>query len=249
MGQCCSTFLNLVRYSSISKAEAANLNEGFEFPTALDSQSEDEEALDNVKNNPLSFSNDMSQPTIQIQSDVSTTSCDSSNIVSGHGLAIADLALEQDYSYWEWHVIKKRLQDLDKDSTDECKIGISTTRNQKFYEILQGDGNASSLILATKLMTSMGGLVDGDVVGVCTDLKSFPKSIQIYLNGKKIDEFDLKRYRGTVYPAIWLPPPHETFTFKLCNLEKEFKHYDSSIIGKKFLPLFNDKSEKGDGFV
>uniref|UniRef100_A0A7S2R1B1 B30.2/SPRY domain-containing protein n=1 Tax=Eucampia antarctica TaxID=49252 RepID=A0A7S2R1B1_9STRA len=253
-----------------------NNNKGYEFSsTALTSSSsyvEDDEnnnlessivVVVDDNNYPIPFSEEMSQSTVQIQNDMSGGSCDDddvSNIVSGHGLAIAEVAVDQDYSYWEWHIIKKCGPDSTSNNdivsiaaAAECKIGLSIARNQKFYEILKGDGNATSLVLATKLMRSFGSLLNGDTVGVYVDLKSQPKSIQLYRNGVKVDDFDLKRFRGKVYPAIWLPPPDETYTIKLINREREFKHYDKTSMNNKnsanFSPLHNEHSKGGDWVV
>ena len=53
--------------------------------------------------------------------------------VSGHGLALAGVVLEQDAAYWEVHV------DIPEEGgrIDEAMFGVATKKDRKFYSALQ----------------------------------------------------------------------------------------------------------------
>jgi hypothetical protein len=57
--------------------------------------------------------------------------------VSGSGLALAGVSIEQDAAYWEWHM------QVPEGSTNEVMFGIATRKNAAFYKSLDeqdGDG-------------------------------------------------------------------------------------------------------------
>jgi len=71
----------------------------------------------------------MSAPTIEIEDDVK---------ISGNGLALAGVNIEQDSAYWEWHI--DTIGGCGK--AEDTKFGIATKKDQKFYRNLeeQDDG-------------------------------------------------------------------------------------------------------------
>jgi len=64
---------------------------------------------------------------------------------------------------------------------------------------------ASSLKIAMKMMRPISTST-GDVIGIAIDLLSEDdKYIRLYLNGNLREQFDLKSFRGSLFPSIWLP--------------------------------------------
>ncbi len=50
--------------------------------------------------------------------------------VSGNGLALAGVAIEQDAAYWEWHI------ELPADAqSTELLVGVATKKDRKFYDL------------------------------------------------------------------------------------------------------------------
>ena len=77
----------------------------------------------------LSISRAMSAPTIEL---------DGPCVVSGSGLALAGVNIEQDAAYWEWHVIQ-----VPEGKSSEVMFGVATRKNAAFYKSLDeesGDG-------------------------------------------------------------------------------------------------------------
>ena len=64
----------------------------------------------------------MSAPTIRVSSG---------GDISGYGLALSGIALEQDRAYWEWHI---RLPH--KVHVDTLLFGVTTKKTSKFYKEL-----------------------------------------------------------------------------------------------------------------
>lgn len=68
--------------------------------------------------------------------------------ISGHGLALASVSIEQDAAYWEYHINNDR-HDEDEDDNDnedtskidyeEIRFGVCTAKNQSFYKALNAD--------------------------------------------------------------------------------------------------------------
>jgi hypothetical protein len=135
---------------------------------------------------------EMSAPSIE-------SSIDSSDEVKGHGLALADVTVEQDRAYWEWRI---RMSE-ETASTSYPMFGVSNKRNAKFYEILAGS-TIPSHKHGTKFMCDVSNLNDGDVIGVIVKQSEIPM-IQLTLNGVLQQELSINRFKGTVYPAIFLP--------------------------------------------
>lgn len=171
----------------------------------------------------------MSAPTIQIQGYK----------VSGSGLALARIPVEQDAAYWEWHVHLPGLprpppsddddeedefhdvrmnsgessdNDDEEDDPNALKFGVATRKDRNFYkslESVQEEGDeASSRDDGTFLMRPIPNLRHGDVVGVAVQQSDLPM-IQMLLNGEPLAECTINRFRGTVFPAVYIPPGAE----------------------------------------
>ena len=142
MGHCLSSLYHSLRYYSLTPT-----TDDSEEPQRIDSSrtlaalTPGNQSMESVRNNSIRISEDMSQPSIRILDDDDNKT---PNTVSGHGLAISSTAIEQDFSYWEWHITDKSTSD---DNAEECKIGLSTARNSKFYDILKGDGSKEIMIV------------------------------------------------------------------------------------------------------
>ncbi|KAL7540207.1 hypothetical protein ACHAXR_012870 [Thalassiosira sp. AJA248-18] len=168
----------------------------------------------------------MSAPTIQIQGFK----------VSGSGLALTKIPVEQDAAYWEWHVNlpglprppredndedADELQDVqmngDGDNSDESdeddpyalKFGVATRKDRNFYQSLEHveeeNDEASSRDDGTFLMRSIPDIRHGDVIGVAVQQSDLPM-IQMLLNGEPLMECTINRFRGMVFPAVYIPP-------------------------------------------
>lgn len=176
MGGCCSYLKHLISGSDIEMSD--------------NSRTEDlmGESMPQVH----SIDIEMSAPSIQ-------TSIDSSDEVSGHGLALADVTVEQDRAYWEWRV---RMHG-ETASSSYPMFGVSNKRNAKFYQIL-AESTVPPQNHGTKFMCAVPNLTDGDVVGVVVRQSEIPM-IQMCLNGVVQSELVVTRFRGTVYPSIFLP--------------------------------------------
>ena len=75
----------------------------------------------------------MSNPNIRLSK---TDEKEYENIVSGFGLALASISIEQDAAYWEWHI-----EDNSSLTTknDGIKFGVSTSKNRQFYLNKEGE--------------------------------------------------------------------------------------------------------------
>jgi hypothetical protein len=82
-------------------------------------------------------------------------------------------------------------------------FGVSNKRNAKFYEILAGS-TLPAQKHGTKFMVAFPNLSDGDVVGVVVKQSEIPM-IQLCLNGVVQNELVVLRFKGAVYPSIFLP--------------------------------------------
>lgn len=168
---------------------------------------------------PIYIDANMSSPTIKIggfgggdEEEGLMEGRDRKKVVSGHGLALVDTCVGQDGAYWEWHVGESDHSGGSGKGKDHnnVMVGVSTKRTQDFYRILaESDGAASSLKLATKLMRTVISN-PGDTIGVAIDLSSATPFVKLLLNGELKEEFVLGRFRGSVFPSIWLPKPDGT---------------------------------------
>ncbi|KAL3792271.1 hypothetical protein ACHAW5_001097 [Stephanodiscus triporus] len=144
----------------------------------------------------------MSAPSITVTGDIM-------NEVCGNGLALADVPVEQDRAYWEWRV--KMVNPGSSGACSTLMFGVSNKRNPKFYEIL-AESSVPASKHGTKFMCSVSNVKDGDVVGVLVQQSEIPM-IQLYLNGEVQDGGEISKFRGTVFPSVYLPPGSATATF------------------------------------
>ena len=140
----------------------------------------------------------------------------------------------KDAAYWEWHVnlpgLPRHPDDDNNENEDEfddiqmngenssdgenddpyaLKFGVATRKDRKFYQSLEhveeeGD-EASDRDDGTFLMRPIPNLRHGDVIGVAVQQSDLPM-IQMLLNGEPLMECTINRFRGTVYPAVYIPP-------------------------------------------
>lgn len=145
----------------------------------------------------LAISKKMTSPKVQI----------SGSKVSGSGLALVGIPVEQDAAYWEWHI-----DDSDGggerdegDESDAPKFGVATKKDSKFYKALEiqaDDGDSTPEEDGTALMKAVP-VVSGDTVGVAVQQSDLPM-VQFLLNGEPLHDIAINRFRGTVYPSIFL---------------------------------------------
>ena len=176
----------------------------------------------------LSISKSMSSPGIQVDGRLT---------VSGSGLALAAIPIEQDAAYWEWH-----LNDISSSHIDTIMFGVASRKDRKFYQNLhnmkkkneqQANGDAAaengdggdhdddehvddddednhdddtrpSEKFGTNWMRKVEGIQSNDVIGVAVQQSDLPM-IQFLLNGELLHELAINRFRGTVYPSIYMP--------------------------------------------
>ncbi|KAL3810502.1 hypothetical protein ACHAXA_005644 [Cyclostephanos tholiformis] len=181
----------------------------------------------------------MSSPTIRIRGG--------GREVSGYGLALGMVPVEQDAAYWEWHVamppgtkrrsshddareMEEDVVDDDDDDDDDgesfhdvgvddddddpyaLKFGVATRKDRAFYVNLEngddgGDRESDDRVVddGTALMRPISDLRHGDVIGVAVQQSDLPM-IQILHNGEPLSRCTISRFRGTVYPAVYIPP-------------------------------------------
>lgn len=99
---------------------------------------ETELAVAQAEKKALSISRAMSAPSIDV---------DNGTTVSGFGLAIAGVSIEQDAAYWEVQV------DIPDGQSAEIMFGVATKKDQKFYAAFQEQEEGTS-----------GGSIDDDVL-------------------------------------------------------------------------------------
>eukprot|EP00545_Synedropsis_sp_CCMP1620_P010019 CAMPEP_0119003808 /NCGR_PEP_ID=MMETSP1176-20130426/777_1 /TAXON_ID=265551 /ORGANISM="Synedropsis recta cf, Strain CCMP1620" /LENGTH=202 /DNA_ID=CAMNT_0006955443 /DNA_START=63 /DNA_END=671 /DNA_ORIENTATION=+ len=141
------------------------------------------------KGKSMSLSRKMSAPTIELEKGGMK--------VSGNGLALAGVCIEQDAAYWEWHI------ELPDGKSEDTMFGISTSKDRKFYRDLEEQDDESPQTNGTALMKKVF-LEDGDTVGVAVQQSDLPM-VQFLVNGEPLHELAINRFRGTVYPSIHLP--------------------------------------------
>jgi len=138
------------------------------------------------------------------------------NEIAGHGLALADVPVEQERAYWEWRV---------KSNQTDCvavMFGVSNKRNSKFFEIL-AESSIPPEKHGTKFMCNISTLIDGDVIGVVVQQSEIPM-IQLYVNGELRDGGQVSRFRGTVFPSVYLPTGSAEISAIFLYREDQFIH-------------------------
>ena len=217
MGQCCCSLCK--RFLPSSVIELSGSASAVEETT-------DESLLENSIPQVHSINPEMSAPSIEVANDLG-------NEVKGYGLALTDVSVEQESCYWEWRV---RTGDDSTRSAITVMVGVSNRRNAKFYEIL-----ASSSVPpqqhGTKFMCTASDLKDGDIIGVVVQQSELPM-IQLYVNGEIESGLQVTRFRGTVYPSIYLPEGANTSASFLYT-DEQFVHGPPA---PQFQPLIAERS-------
>jgi len=196
----------------------------------------------NANNN---SSNHSSSPSIVISNRMSSRSIQTSEgglKLHGRGLALVGVSIEQDAAYWEWHVETTDGNDDEDDDGDDfdafssLKFGVATKKNSKFYQALESnqDGEDTNLEDGTALMKTIAGLQDGDTVGVAVQQSDLPM-VQFLLNGEPLHELAINRFRGTVYPSVYL---QDGFSIKGMFQEDGFKEISPHV---RFGPLIAER--------
>ena len=158
-----------------------------------------------------SIDSDMSAPSIRIGGEIN-------NEINGYGLALADVSAEPDRAYWEWRV---KISNLSGDSPS-LLFGVSNKRNAKFFHILS-ESTVPPEKHGTKFMCEVPNLKDGDVVGVAMQQSEIPM-IQLYLNGECQYDSKISKFRGTVFPAVYIPQSEPTTSSQFLYREDQFIH-------------------------
>lgn len=145
----------------------------------------------------LAISKKMSSPKVQI----------SGTKVSGVGLALVGVPVEQDAAYWEWHIdgTESEGEKFEEYESDAPKFGVATKKDAKFYKALEiqaEDGDSTPEEDGTALMKAIP-VLSGDTVGVAVQQSDLPM-VQFLLNGEPVHDIAINRFRGTVYPSIFL---------------------------------------------
>lgn len=89
---------------------------------------ETELATQRAASKSLTVSVKMSAPTIKVEQGG-----DNSQTVSGRGLAVVAVPLEQDAAYWEWRISLPARKHV-----DTVMFGVTSMKDRKFYEELKG---------------------------------------------------------------------------------------------------------------
>lgn len=236
--------------SSTSNRGHGSHNETELVTTKKDSKNGSNNGTSSSLSSLYSISRTMSAPTIKI------LGLD----VKGHGLALVNVSIEQDCAYWEWHVnIKKSTQqgksnvddgedDVDDEEEDDffnqgmtLKFGVATKKNRDFYRALNSneDDDAIPMDDGTKLMKPIQNIQNGDTIGIAIQQDDLPM-IQFLLNGEPLHDIAINRFRGTVYPSVFIDGDDddkegdEEVNVRLVWNEEGFKEMSPSV---RFKPL------------
>lgn len=169
------------------------------------------------------ISRGMTSPTIQISNGGFQ--------ISGSGLCLTNIPIEQDAAYWEWHITLPGLPRAPKDGEEEddfqdvqmdgngssddddndidddpyaLKFGVATRKDRNFYKSLESAQDEGSKDDGTVLMRSIPNLRHGDVIGIAVQQSDLPM-IQMLLNGEPLMECSINRFRGMVFPSVYIP--------------------------------------------
>lgn len=118
---------------------------------------------------------------------------------TGSGLALIGAPIEQDAAYLEWKI---ELQGGKTQHIDSIMFGVSTKKNRKYYAELSENKDSSSN--ETEEWMKVIECQNGDVIGVAIQQSDLPM-IQFTLNGEMLYDVAINRFRGTVFPSIFLP--------------------------------------------
>jgi hypothetical protein len=168
--------------------------------------------------------------------------------LTGSGLALVDVSLEQDACYWEWHVeipnpnVINVASDEDDffSSMSALQFGVCTKKSQEFYKTLgsqaeddelEGDEQMDD---GTQLMRPIVNLQHGDVVGIAVQQNDLPM-VQFLLNGEPLHDLAINRFRGKVYPSVLM---REGYKIKFVWDENEHKELSPHV---RFGPLIPER--------
>eukprot|EP00586_Coscinodiscus_wailesii_P023505 CAMPEP_0172520356 /NCGR_PEP_ID=MMETSP1066-20121228/291957_1 /TAXON_ID=671091 /ORGANISM="Coscinodiscus wailesii, Strain CCMP2513" /LENGTH=186 /DNA_ID=CAMNT_0013303099 /DNA_START=438 /DNA_END=995 /DNA_ORIENTATION=- len=172
-------------------------------PTSTETEMVKQKAAIAKSKSNLQIDKSMTAPTIAITNDKE---------VSGSGLALVGVNVEQDAAYWEWHVDcdgsitngdEEGGRALDEDA--EIKFGVATKKNQQFYKALIANDEGEDVPMdddGTSLMKSIPNLKSGDVIGVALQHSDLPM-VQFLHNGEPLHHLAINRFRGAVFPSVW----------------------------------------------
>jgi hypothetical protein len=166
----------------------------------------------------LSVSRAMSAPSIDVQDQTK---------VSGYGLALANVTIEQDSAYWEAHIEIAGAEEVGKSGTSfDVLFGVATKKSQKFY---QAHAEAEETNAGTDLMRKIK-VKNGDTVGVAVQQSDLPM-VQFLLNGEPLHNANINRFRGAVYPSVFLPEDNTegALTVRLVFNESQFKELPPNV--------------------
>jgi hypothetical protein len=204
------------------------------------------------------ISTTMSAPTVKIAD---------STIVSGSGLALVGIPIEQDAAYWEWQVLD--VEGSNGIGHSEIMFGVTSKKDKTFYgstttkkaaaNAEAGDGTdqgnddthhdddesgptSPSEKNGTQWMRAIEVQKD-DVIGVAVQQSDLPM-VQFLLNGEPLHDCAINRFRATVYPALYVPSSipqqqKQNVKVKLVMLESEFKQMSPNA---KFGPVIVARS-------
>lgn len=160
-----------------------------------------------VASKSLGFSRGMTAPTIEIENEYQ---------ISGYGLGLVGVVLEQDAAYWEVHI------DIPEKSgvSYEVMFGVATKKDRKFYDAQHEQEEENPSTSGTDLMRPVP-VSNGDVVGVAVQQSDLPM-VQFLLNGEPLHSLAVNRFRGSVYPSIYLPE-NEGLVARVVFTERDFQ--------------------------
>jgi hypothetical protein len=123
----------------------------------------------------LAISPKMSAPTINVKDRT---------YVSGHGLAIAAVPIEQDAAYWEWHIAVLTTLGLDVHLVEDIMFGVASKKDRKFYQELEENGAEKTGVYGMMMCIGNNAVREGVAVPLCekTDSCQSRNALIIYLS-------------------------------------------------------------------
>lgn len=158
---------------------------------------------------------EMRSPKVQVTNNT--------NIVSGKGIVLASLALEQDSAYWQVKCLKpgqfslgvSRALDAKALAEDNLMWGVGigmAAATGATGEAGAGATAAEDGEEETKEEKKIVTAEAGDVFGLAFDQCSFPM-LRFYKNGIELEGHAINRVRGLVFPAIQCHGQNEELVF------------------------------------
>jgi hypothetical protein len=103
-----------------------------------------------------------------------------------------------------------------------------------YFAILSSTLIAASESNGTNFMCTIP-VSHGDIVGVVMQQSDLPM-LQFYLNGELLNGSSINRFRGAVYPSLFLPYDNEDHTFSLRIVFKE-SDFRKGPPSSRFMPV------------